>query len=245
MVQSAPSAARLRGIRAGSASGAPGRAPHNPPVVSSSPTRPTWDLLFWTLVSRTDSWTAVSAAMNRRVMAINPAGHVEQLPSGSWRVKVYARKDRICENPRLIPLVVRVLYTAGMTGQDAILRALGATLGDAVREPEKIDEAELLLIGMTNLRRHHIVILGIMTKSPHPANPSKVTYWTPERLADESNYDLYLVNTCATGLTQSGLIIQAGDAYGVFYNISDLGRIALEVWTVSMMSHLAIRGCRP
>jgi hypothetical protein len=33
--------ARLRGIRAGSASGAPGRASHNPSVVSSSFTRPT------------------------------------------------------------------------------------------------------------------------------------------------------------------------------------------------------------
>src|SRR5690348_14978407 len=62
--------------------------------------------------------------------------------------------DRISENPRLIPLVIRVLYTAGMTGQGTILRALGTTLGDAVRDPRKIDEAELLLIGMANLRRH-------------------------------------------------------------------------------------------
>jgi hypothetical protein len=43
---------------------------------------------FWTLASRTD----VSAA-NRRFVATNPAGHVEQLPSGSWRVKVYAGQD--------------------------------------------------------------------------------------------------------------------------------------------------------
>ena len=40
-VQSAPSAARLGGIRAGSACGARGRSSHNPPVVGSSPTRPT------------------------------------------------------------------------------------------------------------------------------------------------------------------------------------------------------------
>jgi hypothetical protein len=26
-------------------------------------------------------------------MAITPSGHIEQLPSGSWRVKVYAGKD--------------------------------------------------------------------------------------------------------------------------------------------------------
>ena len=69
--------------------------------------------------------------------------------------------DHISENPRLIPLVIRVLYTAGMTGQDAILRALGTALGDAGRDPVKIDEAELLLIGMANLRAHHIAILEV------------------------------------------------------------------------------------
>jgi hypothetical protein len=40
-VRLAPSAARLRGVCAASAPGAPGRASHNPPVVGSSPTRPT------------------------------------------------------------------------------------------------------------------------------------------------------------------------------------------------------------
>jgi hypothetical protein len=40
-VRSGPSAARLRGIRAASAPDAPGRSSHNPPVVGSSPTRPT------------------------------------------------------------------------------------------------------------------------------------------------------------------------------------------------------------
>ena len=41
VVQSQLWAARLRGICAGRAPGAPGRASHNPPVVGSSPTRPT------------------------------------------------------------------------------------------------------------------------------------------------------------------------------------------------------------
>ena len=46
-VRSAPSVARLRGIRAGSAPGAPGRTSHNPPVVGSIPTRPTaWSSRF-------------------------------------------------------------------------------------------------------------------------------------------------------------------------------------------------------
>jgi hypothetical protein len=53
-VRSEPSAARLRGIRAGSAYDAPGRTSHNPPVVGSSPTRPTSEVFTfqWGLFSR-------------------------------------------------------------------------------------------------------------------------------------------------------------------------------------------------
>jgi hypothetical protein len=138
--------------------------------------------------------------------------------------------DRISENPRLVPLAIRVLYTAGMTGQDTILRALGTALGDAVRDPEKIDEAELLLIGMADLREHHIVILKIMTeKLPHPTEPDTFLYWGSAPLADKSGYSRDLVNICIAGLVRSGMIRQIGDAYGVCYEISDLGRTALEV----------------
>ena len=62
-VQLGPPVLRLRGIRAGRAPVAPGRTSHNPPVVGSSPTRST------------------------------QSGHIEQLPSRSWRAKVYAGTD--------------------------------------------------------------------------------------------------------------------------------------------------------
>ena len=147
--------------------------------------------------------------------------------------------DRISENPRLFPLVIRVLYTAGMTGQDTILRALGAALGDAVRNPEKIDEAELLLIGMANLRKHHITILEIMAKYyPDPAKPDAIVSWTPGDLAAKSTYNRDLVNICIAGLVQSGLVGQVGDAYGVCYQITSLGRTAIEVLdTLDKESH--------
>jgi hypothetical protein len=41
----------------------------------------------------TDSWTDVGAAMDSAAMTYAPSGHIEQLPSGSWRAKVYAGKD--------------------------------------------------------------------------------------------------------------------------------------------------------
>ena len=43
--------------------------------------------------SWTDSWTECRSSLYRRAKAITPSGHVEQLPSGSFRVKVYAGKD--------------------------------------------------------------------------------------------------------------------------------------------------------
>jgi hypothetical protein len=136
--------------------------------------------------------------------------------------------DRISEDSRLIPLAIRVLYAAGMTGQESILRALGTTLGDAVRDPENIDEAELFLIGMSDLRRYHIVILEIMNR-PRPNDPDSLLHWGSEPLADLSGYSRDLVNICIAGLVRSGLIRQVDDAYGVSYEISDLGRTALEV----------------
>jgi hypothetical protein len=55
-VRSGPSAARLRGIRAARAHDARGRSSHNPPVVGSSPTRPTQYILSKN--SKNSDWQA-------------------------------------------------------------------------------------------------------------------------------------------------------------------------------------------
>jgi hypothetical protein len=66
--------ARLRGIRAASAYDARGRSSHNPPVVGSSPTRPTCDFIRI-------PGQVVDRVVN--VMAGTLSGHIEQLPNGS------------------------------------------------------------------------------------------------------------------------------------------------------------------
>jgi hypothetical protein len=136
--------------------------------------------------------------------------------------------DNINQDPRLIPLAIRVLYAAGMTGQDAILRALGTALGDAVRDREKIDEVELLLIGITDLRKQHVVILEIMTKPPRWPQ-DRTNYFSSEMLAKSSGFSRDHVDMCLSGLVRSGLIHQAENAYGVCYEISQLGQTTLEV----------------
>jgi DNA-binding MarR family transcriptional regulator len=139
--------------------------------------------------------------------------------------------DRISDEPRLIPLTIRVLYAAGMTGQDNILAALGVALGHAVQDPEKIDETELLLIGMAQLRKHHVVVLQIMVeKLPHSTKQDQVLYWGAASLADRSGYSRDIVTMSIAGLLMSGLIQNVEDAYGVCYEITDLGRTALGIF---------------
>ena len=101
----------------------------------------------------------------------------------------------------------RVLYTAGMTGQDPILAALGTALGSAVRDPDKADEAE---------PAHWHGQLA-QTSYPHPEdydrrigqilrNQIPSFYWLPENLANESGYTRNPVDICIAGLMGSGLI---------------------------------------
>src|SRR3954447_61548 len=42
--------------------------------------------------------------------------------------------ETVSADPRLVPLVTRLLYAAGMNGHDGTLRAMGAAFGDAVRD---------------------------------------------------------------------------------------------------------------
>src|SRR5450631_2725122 len=77
--------------------------------------------------------------------------------------------EAIEEDPRLVPLVTRLLYAAGMTGQEESLWLMGAAFGDAVREPEKLDDAEMVLGAMTDLRAHHVRVLQLLaTVAPAP-----------------------------------------------------------------------------
>ena len=65
--------------------------------------------------------------MYRRVMARGPAGHIERLPSGSWRVKVYAGTDpltgreirlrRTCKTERAAQIVLGKLLEQAAAGR--------------------------------------------------------------------------------------------------------------------------------
>lgn len=154
--------------------------------------------------------------------------HAAEQVSGMSREEL---ADAIAEDRRLLPLITRVLYSAGMAGQDEVLIALGTAFGDAVRDRSYIDEAELLLIVLTDLRPHHIAVLReLASKSPGPVDNKGMSYWNTNLLADRTGYRQEVVRLCTAGLANGGLVqTMATYGGGAVYEISELGRTVLEV----------------
>jgi hypothetical protein len=136
-VQSGPSAARLRDIRAGSAYDARGRTSHDPPVVGSSSTRSTSS--FTRLPGHVVDRIVSLVRCTGRFMARGLAGHVERLPGGSWRVKVVRRGH---------PLMGReILVSQTCKTEQAAQIELGKLLAQAAagRQPDSaVTVAQLL-----------------------------------------------------------------------------------------------------
>lgn len=74
--------------------------------------------------------------------------------------------DALVASPHLVPLVSRVLWTAGMSGDDEILEALGGMLGSILLAPDDTEEAELLLAGIADLKRIHLQVLRKLREPP-------------------------------------------------------------------------------
>jgi hypothetical protein len=81
--------ASTRGIAAAQARAAIERASFNPLVQGSPPGAPPAVLI----VFRVDSWTDENRSF--AACRLSPSGYMKQLPSGSWRAKVYAGKDQL------------------------------------------------------------------------------------------------------------------------------------------------------
>jgi hypothetical protein len=88
----------------------------------------------------TGSWTNVLDPMWRHVVANTPNGHIERLPSGSWRVKVYAGRDpltgreirlrRTCKTERAAQIELGKLLEQADAGRQPETGATAAELMD-------------------------------------------------------------------------------------------------------------------
>jgi hypothetical protein len=155
------------------------------------------------------------------------------------RVSGLSREDlqrKIAEEPRLVPLLTRVLVAAGLTGYDDLLDAMGAALGEAVGDTTKIDEAEVLLIAIADLRAMHVHVLRIAKADPplrYDDGKPIQSRWGINTLAPEANLSIDLTSLCVSALVSAGLLLQDGDVFGgPGYYISDLGRTVPDVLRV-------------
>lgn len=153
------------------------------------------------------------------------------------RVSGLSREDleeRIAGDPALVPLLTRLLYTAGMTGQEQTLRAMGAALGDAVRDPARVGDAELILMGLAELREQHVALLRMMLDDPadvefrRPAEADRAR-WMTKHIAEQSPLALETTELCLAGLLNAGLLRSLNVWDGLAYECTDLGLTVLQV----------------
>lgn len=100
------------------------------------------------------------------------------------------------DDPKLIPLVTRLLFAAGQTGHDEILLGMGVALGDALRSRDRIDDAELVLMGIQHLRPQHIRVLRSLSPIGESMGPAS-------SLPEEGDPVWHM---CIAGLIAAGLV---------------------------------------
>ncbi len=147
--------------------------------------------------------------------------------SGRTREELAAE---ITEDPRLVPLVTRLLHAAGMNGHDSTLRAMGAAFGDAVRERDSIDECELILTSLTDLNEKHTRTLLLLSKEPPARADGSDGFWFPMDLEQHSELSPRITALCVATLVARGLAAAStGLGVGLHYKITSLGEVVLAV----------------
>jgi hypothetical protein len=143
--------------------------------------------------------------------------------------------ETIADNPRLVPLLTRVLHVSAMTGQDEVLTALGAALGAAAADEQKIDEAEFMLARVEELRRHHFQILHLFdARSPYQTHRmsekgERIDYWREDEIIAKLPMRRDLVEMALAGLHSSGLLQIESMAGGNIWTVSPFGRDVLQL----------------
>ncbi|WP_100499641.1 hypothetical protein [Geodermatophilus chilensis] len=137
--------------------------------------------------------------------------------------------EQVAADPRLVPLVTRLLYAAGMNGHDNTLRAMGAAFGDAVRDREAVDECEIILGALADLTEAHSIVLLTLSEKPLDPPPD-LPHWVPYLLEERSGLPPRTTSLCVAALVARGLVV-APTGFGgeIVYHVTPLGRDVLAV----------------
>lgn len=150
------------------------------------------------------------------------------------RVSGMTREDlaeQLAQDRRLLPLVTRVLYQAGMTGSDKKLEALGAVLGCAMDQREQLDAAEMLLASLDRISGTHITVLELIGGEPPPDDSASEprTGWSENDVCTQTALEPDSARIALLGLEQAGLV--SGQLLyngGHLYQPTHLGAVLLE-----------------
>jgi hypothetical protein len=127
----------------------------------------------------------------------------------------------IAADPQLTPPLVRLLHTAGMTGYDALLTAMGAALGRAVNDPDVRDESAMLLASMEGLTETHVHVLRLLIQAPAapPNDPSAqelqgdgpgTDAWSRAQLRARANLPTHLADVAVAALVSRSMVNDLG-----------------------------------
>ncbi len=145
--------------------------------------------------------------------------------------------------PRLSPLLIRVLFAAGTNGHDKTLKLLGGFLGEALTDTTRIDDVSLILSVIEDLSEHHIKVLEIVESplnSHDVATEASATRWTTGLVVRVAGMRRELALVATQGLLNAGLVSNDGidgggatfgdlETGGTILQITELGQTILQV----------------
>ncbi|GAA4727492.1 hypothetical protein GCM10023328_02150 [Modestobacter marinus] len=139
--------------------------------------------------------------------------------------------ESLRERPRLHPLLTRLLFAAGMNGHDAVLRAMGTAVGNAVVDPLRVDECELILAALADLNAAHTQLLHLMTTQAtvSPEGSEGGLFWTTETLVTEADFPDQVGSLVLAALISRGLAEIPAMVLGAPVRITALGSVVLDV----------------
>ena len=139
--------------------------------------------------------------------------------------------ERIAEDPRLIPLLTRLAFTAGMTGRDELLKTLGAAFGHAVAAPESIDACEAVLTGAATLQPYDVSVLRAMGGEPVLSGAETDESRTTKIVAVEVRLSASAVDASLARLNAAGFVTVFHGVFGggSSYAVNEIGTVLVDL----------------
>lgn len=140
------------------------------------------------------------------------------------------------QDPRAVPLYLKVLWAAGMNGHDSTMRALGSVLGSAAKaslcgEPDAVEEAELALQALSQMGPKHFRVLAALGESQvtySQDGSENLRQFTPAYIAERYGWAPHVASMCMINLAAAGLADTQPVLGPLAYVITELGIAVLQ-----------------